>query len=184
MSFDFSGLHQDAQKAIDHITNDINQLRTGRASAQMLDSVSVEAYGTRMKINEVASVSVPDPNMILVSPWDKGLLGSIEKAIASGGLNLNPVVDGQTIRIVVPALTEDRRKEMVKMLHQKLEAGRVMIRSVRTDIKKEIDKQKGQPSISEDMIESDLENLEIEIKKYMEKIDDLGKRKEQELMTI
>lgn len=184
MPFDFTGLHQDTQKALDHIAHDINQLRTGRASAQMLDGVMVEAYGSRMKINEVASVSVPDPNMILVSPWDKGLLSSVEKAIGSAGLNLNPIVDGQTIRIVVPALTEDRRKEMVKMLHQKLEAGRVMLRSIRTDVKKEVDKQKGQPGISEDMIEADLENLETEVKKYMDKIDDLGKRKEQELMTI
>lgn len=184
MSFDFSVLHQDAQKAWDHIINDVNQLRTGRASAQLLDPVSVEAYGGRMKINEVANISVPDPNMILVSPWDKGLLGSVEKAIASAGLNLNPVVDGQTIRIVVPALTEDRRKEMVKLLHQKLEAARVMVRSIRTDIKKEIDKQKGQPGISEDMIEADLEQLETEIKKYVDKIEELGKHKEEELMTI
>lgn len=184
MPFSFTVFNQDAQKALDHITQDINQLRTGRASAQMLDPVMVEAYGTRMKINEVASVNVPDPNLILVSPWDKGIMAAVEKGIASAGLNLNPVVDGQTIRIVVPALTEERRKEMVKLLHQKLEAGRVMMRSIRTDAKKDIDKQKGQPGISEDMIEADLEKLETEVKKYMDKIDELGKHKEQDLMTI
>lgn len=184
MSFDFSSFQQDAQKALEHIAQDINQLRTGRASAQMLDPVLVEAYGTRMKLHEVASISVPDTSLILISPWDKSILGSVEKAIASAGLNLNPVVDGQTIRIAVPALTEDRRKEMVKMLHQKLEAGRVMLRSIRTDFKKEIDKQKGQPGISEDMVEADLEQLESEVKKFFTKLEDLGQRKEQELMTI
>lgn len=184
MSFDFSDFHQQAQKALDHLTHDVGQLRTGKASAQVLDSVQVEAYGTRMKVAEVANIAVPDPNMILVSPWDKGLLSAIEKGINSAGLNLNAVVDSQVIRIVVPSLTEERRKEMVKLLHQKLEGGRVMFRSVRTDTKKDIDQQAGQPGISEDMIESDLKQLDILIKEYVVKLEELGQRKEVELMTI
>lgn len=184
MSFDFSSFHQQASKALEHISQDINQLRTGRASAQILDGVQVEAYGTRMRVSEVANISVPDPNMILVTPWDKSLLGAIEKAINSGGLNLNAVVDGSVLRIVVPALTEERRKELVKLLNQKLEAGKVMLRSVRTDTKKEIDQQKGQPGISEDAIERDLVELDSALKTYLDKLESLGDHKTQELLTI
>lgn len=184
MSFDFSSFHTQARKALDHIKNDVSQLRTGRASAQLLDPVSVEAYGTRMKVTEVANVSVPDSNMIVLTPWDKSLLGALERGINTAGLNLNPVVDGQVIRIVVPALTEERRKEMVKLLSQKLESGRVMLRSVRTETKKDIDAQKGQPGISEDNISADLTQLEALLKQYLEEVETLGKHKEQELMTI
>jgi len=184
MSFDFATFHQQADKALNHLAEDINQLRTGKASAQILDTVKAEAYGTVMKISELANVTVPDPNMIMISPWDKSLISSIEKAINSAGLNLNAVVDGQILRIVVPPLTEERRKEMVKLLHQKLEAGRVMLRSIRTDVKREIDKQKGQPGISEDAIEADLVELDKLAKNYGDTLEDLGKRKEADLLTI
>lgn len=184
MSYSFASFTQHAEKTLDFIRNDISQLRTGRASAQMLDVVSVEAYGTRMKINEVANVSAPDPGMLIVTPWDKSLLTSVEKAIATSGLNLHPVVDGTIIRIVVPPLTEERRKELVKLLHQKIEAARVMMRNVRGDIRKEIDDQEGQPGISEDMIKADLEMLDKKTKEYMEKIDQMSADKEKELMTV
>lgn len=184
MSFDFTQFHQHAQKALEHLNHEVSQLRTGKANAQLLDSVMVEAYGTRMKINEVAAVSAPDPNLIVVSPWDKNLLAAVERAINTASLNLNPVVDGQIIRIVVPSLTEERRKEMVKMLHQKLESGRIMLRTIRTDTKKDIDKQKGQPGISEDVIEADLAQLDTFLKELLAKIDDLGQRKEQDLLMI
>ncbi|MBW7944640.1 ribosome recycling factor [Patescibacteria group bacterium] len=184
MSYQFVQFSQRADKTLDFIRGDVAQLRTGRASAQMLDIVSVEAYGTRMKVNELANISVPDPGMLVVTPWDKSLLPTIEKAIASSGLNLHPVVDGTIIRIVVPPLTEERRKELVKLLHQKIEAGRVMMRSVRTDAKKEIEDQEGQAGVSEDMIKADLETLEKKVKEYMEKIDALSADKEKELMTV
>lgn len=184
MPFDFTSFQQQADKTLSHIAQDINQLRTGKASAQVLDSVKIEAYGTLMKVSELANISVPDPNMILVTPWDKSLIAAIEKGINSAGINLNAVVDGQILRIVVPSLTEERRKEMVKLLHQKLEAGRVMLRSVRTDAKREVDKQKGQPGVSEDAIENDLLELDKQAKVFVDKLEDLGKRKETDLMTI
>jgi len=162
MSFNFSDFQLQATKALDHLVEEIGQLRTGKATVQLMDPVSVEAYGTRMKLNEVAAVSAPDPNLILISPWDKSLLGAIEKGINTANLNLNPVVDGQIIRVVVPSLTEERRKDMVKMLHQKLESGRVVLRSVRTDTKRDIDHQKGQPGVSEDAVEYDLAELDIQ----------------------
>lgn len=184
MPFSFQGFQDKAHKSLEHLASEMGTLRTGRAHSQLLDSVKVEAYGGWMKINELANISVPDPGMIMVSPWDKSLLGTIEKAIASSGINLHPVVDGSIIRIVVPPLTEERRKEMVKMLHQKVELGRVMLRNIRGDIKKEIDEMAEVAGVSEDMIKTDLEMLEKHVKEYMEKIEQMAKDKEKELMTV
>ncbi len=184
MAYDFSFFTQKADKTLQHIQQDIGTLRTGRASVQMMDPVSVEAYGTHMKVNEVANISAPDPGMLVISPWDKSLLGTIEKAISISGLNIHPVVDGDIIRIVVPPLTEERRKEMVKLLHQKIESGRVMMRNVRAEIKKEIDGQKDTAGVSEDTMKLDLQELEKQNKHYMDLIDQLAQDKEKELMTV
>jgi ribosome recycling factor len=183
MAYNFTSFIDKGNKTLDHLRQDIGALRTGRASAQLLDIVTVEAYGSRMKINEVANVSVPDPSLIVVTPWDKSLLGDIEKAISISGLNLPPVVDSNLIRISVPPLTEERRKEMVKLLHQKIESGRVMMRNVRADAKKEIDKMK-EEGVSEDEVARDLQELEKKVKEFMDKIDKLAQDKEKELMTV
>lgn len=184
MSYNFSSFHTEAKKALDHITKDIGQLRTGKANSQLLDSVNVEAYGGWMKVNEVANITVPDPTLIVITPWDKSLIASIEKAINAANLNLSAVVDGQVIRIPVPPLTEERRKEMVKLLSQKIEAGRIMFRSVRIETKKAIDQQKGQPGISEDMITADLAQLDTFMKEYNDTLDTLEKNKAADLMNI
>lgn len=168
----------------EHYAQDLSLIRTGRASAQMLDSVSVEAYGGRMRVAEVASVTVPDPTLIVISPWDKSLLSAIEKGIQVAGLNLNPIVDGQVIRLPVPSLTTERRQELVKLLQQKAESARVMVRTVRTEVKKEIEKQKGEPGVSEDHIEAELKELEDITKAMIEQVDAMTARKEKELMTI
>ena len=184
MAYDFASFHQKATKTLDHLREDISVLRTGRASAQMLDIVSVEAYGSYMKVHELANVSVPDPSLLVVSPWDKSVMGAIEKAIATSGLNLHPVVDKDVIRIAVPPLTEERRKEMVKLLHQKIEGGRVMLRNVRGDIKKEVDALKDSGGVSEDEVKADLIELDKLVKDYMEKIDKMSADKEKDLMTV
>lgn len=168
----------------DHYSQELALIRTGRASAQMLDSVSVEAYGSKMRITEVASVTVPDPTLIMISPWDKSLLSAIEKGIQIAGLNLNPIVDGQIIRLPVPPLTKERRQELVKLLQQKAESARVMVRTARTEIKKEIEKQKGEPGISEDDIDAELKELEEKTKSVIAEIDEMTTRKEKELMTL
>ncbi|MFH2021987.1 MAG: ribosome recycling factor [Patescibacteria group bacterium] len=173
-----------AQKTLAHVKQDVGQLRTGRSSTSMLDPVVVEAYGTKMKLNELASLSAPDPGLLIVSPWDKSLLSSIEKAIASANLNLNPVVDGDIIRIVVAPLTEERRLEYVKQLHQKIEAGRVMMRNIRSDVRREIEALKGEAGVSEDDIDFDLENLEAEFKKVNLELDKISEFKERELLAI
>lgn len=184
MSFNFSEFQAKSQKAVEHFKQEISSLRTGRASADMLDSVTAEAYGTRMRLVELASVSATDPTMIVVSPWDKGLLESIERGISGSGLDLNPVVDGQIIRIKIAPLTEERRKEMVKNLMRRLEEGKVMMRAIRTEIKKEIEEQEGESGISEDNVAADLDELEKIHKHYMELIEQIGKAKEKELLTF
>lgn len=184
MAYDFTTLQSKLDKALQHVQHDISSLRTGKASPQLLDPVFVEAYGTKMRVHELANVSAPDPNLLMVSPWDKSILSSLEKAIASAGLNLNPVVDGDIIRIVVPSLTEERRKEMVKVLHQKIEGGRVMLRTIRTDGKKEIEEMKGEAGVSEDHIETYLEQLDKIYKDFNDKLDELANSKAADLMKV
>lgn len=173
-----------AQKTVEHLNLDLRTLRTGRASSQLLDPVKVEAYGSQLKLVEVASVTAPDSNLIVVTPWDKSLLSVIEKAIASAGLNFNPVVDGALIRISVPPLTQERREEMVKLLHQKVEASRVTLRNIRTESKQEIEELKGQAAVSEDDIKRLLKELDELTQKWLQEIEVLEKQKEQELITV
>ncbi len=184
MPFDSSLFTADAEKVIAHIQQDIGSLRTGRASVQLLDPVMVEAYGTRMKLVEVASVSAPEPSLIVVSPWDKGLLEAVARGISIADLQVNPVVDGTVIRISIPPLTEEKRKEMVKKLHQKIEAGRVMLRNLRADTKNDLEDQKGDAGVSEDDIKEDLIEMEQVLKTYIEKLETLAQSKERDLMTI
>lgn len=175
---------QKVDKAYEHVVQDARSLRTGRASAELLDPVKVEAYGSLVRLVEVASITAPDATLLVVSPWDKSLLSAVEKAVASAGLNLNPVVDGQIIRISVPALTQERRQEMVKLLHQKIEAGRVTVRTLRTETKQEIEDQRGEAGVSEDDIKFELENLDKEVKLALAKLDELQAQKEKELLHV
>jgi len=184
MAFQFSLFDDLVLKAIEHVKRDLVSLRTGKASVQMLDPVSVEVYGSQMKIDELASVTAPDSNLLVIKPWDSSILDKIEKAVATSGLNLNPAVNGDIIRIVVPPLTEERRKEMVKLLYQKIESGRVMIRSIRSEVKQEIENQDGEANVSEDDIRRDLKKLDEFTQKNIDLIDELAKHKEKELMTI
>lgn len=184
MSFSFTTFHSQADKALTHLQKDLSTLRTGRASVQMLDGVRVEAYGSMMQIHEVANVSAPDPTLLVVKPWDPSVLEAIEKAIAKAELNLNPVVDGDIIRIAVPPLTTERRQEMVKSLHQKVESGKVMLRSIRTEIKKEIEASEGEDNVSEDDIHADLKKLDELVEAKIKEIDRLAENKEAELMKI
>ena len=184
MSFQFSTFNELVDKAINHVNRDLATLRTGRASAQMLDPIVVEVYGSEMKIGELANVSAPDPNLLVIKPWDTSILDKIEKAVASSGLNFNPVVGGDIIRITVPPLTEERRKEMVKLLYQKIESGRVMLRSIRTEVKQDIENQAGEANVSEDDIRRDLKQLDELTQQKIDEIDQLAKDKETELMTI
>lgn len=182
--FNFNQFTQIANRTLENIRTEVASLRTGAATPQLLDSVKVEAYGGIMRVTELAAITIADPTLLVVSPWDTSLLGAIEKGIQQANLNLNPVVDGKILRISVPPLTTETRQELIKTLHQRLEDGKVMVRTLRGETKKEIEAQKGAAGISEDNIKADLEKLENEIKKIIIQIDELGKNKETQLLKI
>lgn len=184
MSFQFLTFNDLTTKTIEHVKKDLATLRTGKATTQMLDPIKVEVYGSEMKIAELANASAPDPNLLVIKPWDSSILNSIERAISTSGLNLNPVVDGDIIRIAIAPLTEERRKEMVKLLYQKVENGRVMLRSIRTDTKQNIENQGGEADISEDDVRRDLKELDKLTQLKIDELDKLAKSKEADLMTI
>ena len=171
-------------QTIEVVKKDLGTVRTGRAKPSLVEDVKVEAYGTIMTIKELATISAPDTTLIVIAPWDKGLVAAISSGIQKSGLNIQPIVDGDTIKISIPSLTQERREELVKLVHQKLESAKVMIRQVRGEIKEEIEAQKGEAGISEDSISSWLAQMQTTVDKYMSKIDELGVEKGKELMTL
>ena len=172
------------EQTLEVVKKDLSSVRTGRAKPSLVEDVKVEAYGTIMTIKELATISAPDTTLIVISPWDKGLVSAISSGIQKSGLNIQPIVDGDTVKISIPSLTQERREELVKLVHQKLESGKVMIRQVRTEIKEQIEAQKGEAGISEDNINYWIAEMQKSIEQFMGKIEDLEKEKEKELMTL
>lgn len=171
-------------QTIEVVKKDLSSVRTGRAKPSLVEDVKVEAYGTIMAIKELATITAPDTTLIVIAPWDKGLVSAIATGIQKSGLNIQPIVDGDTVKISIPALTQDRREELVKLVHSKLESAKVMIRQVRTEIKEEIEAQEGEAGVSEDNIKSWLESMQKTVDQYMVKVEELEKEKEKELMTL
>jgi ribosome recycling factor len=172
------------EKAVEDFRKEMAGVRTGRASVHMLDGIQVEAYGTQMKLNEVSTVHTPEAQLITVQPFDPSTLGAIEKAIRSADLGLNPMNDGKLIRVPVPALTEDRRKEMVKHLHKFLEEHRTAIRNIRRDGNDGIKKVMKEKKITEDEERRALEDLQKLTDDEIKKMEELSKAKEKEVMTV
>lgn len=168
-------------KSLDH---DFNTLRTGRATPALFDNVKVDYYGTLTPLNQTANISVPEARTIVIQPWDKSTLGIIEKAIQAADLGFNPSNDGKIIRISVPPLTEERRKDLVKIAKANAEQSRVAIRNIRRDANDELKKNQK----SGDLTEDELKKGETDIQKltdtYIVKIDDLLKEKEKEIMEV
>lgn len=179
-----ANLNSRLEQTLEVVKKDLSSVRTGRAKPSLVEDVKVEAYGTMMSIKELATITAPDTTLIVIAPWDKGLVAAISSGIQKSGLNIQPIVDGDTVKISIPALTQERREELVKLVRQKLESAKVMIRGVRTEIKEEIEAQEGEAGISEDSIKSWLESMQKTIDQYMIKVDDLGSLKEKELMTL
>lgn len=171
-------------KAVDALKEEFGSLRTGRASASILDQVMVEAYGATTPLNQVGSVSVPEPRSISVNVWDRGLVVSVEKAIRNAGLGLNPVVEGQNLRIPIPPLTEERRKDLVKVARGYAEQQKVAVRNVRRDGNDDLKKAEKDSVITQD----ELKRMEGEIQKFtdeaIKRIDETLKTKEQEIMQV
>ncbi len=170
--------------AIEVVKKDLSSIRTGRAKPSLVENIKVEAYGTYMELRELASITAADTTLIVISPWDKSLINAIANGIRKAELNVNPVVDGETVKIAIAPLSQERREELVKMTHQKLEAGRVLIRQVRGEVKDEIEKLEDESGVSEDDIKRWLLEMQKQVDLYMDKIDNLGKEKESELMTL
>src|ERR1017187_10559653 len=165
-------------KAVEDFRKEMTSTRTGRASVHMLDGVMVEAYGSQMPLNQLANVSAPEPQLITVQPWDVSQIGAIEKAIRSGDLGLNPMNDGKLVRVPVPALTEDRRKEMVKHLNRVLEEHRTAVRNIRRDGNDSIKKAMKDKKITEDEERGAMEHLQKLTDDEIKKMEEMAKGKE------
>jgi ribosome recycling factor len=171
-------------KAMDALRRDLATVRTGRASPSLLDRVSVDYYGTSTPLNQLAGISVPEPRMLVVQPWDRGSIGAIEKAIQRSELGLNPSSDGQVIRLAIPALTEERRKQLVKSVHQLTEEAKVSVRNIRRDAMDHVRKMLSDKQISEDDERRAEHQVDELTKKFTDEADKIGKAKEHEVMEV
>jgi ribosome recycling factor len=172
------------EKAVEDFRKELAGVRTGRANVALLDHVRVDYHGTPMPINQLGSLTVPDPAMIVISPWDPGAVQLIDKAIRTSDLGLNPTNDGKVIRVPIPSLTEERRKELVKHLHKVLENHRTAVRNIRRDIKEAVEKLEKEKKLSEDDKKRSLDELEKLTHSETKKIEDLSATKEKEIMEI
>lgn len=175
---------QKMQKVVKSTAHELAMLRTGRANTALLDRVTVEAYGTSMPLNQVANVTVGDASTILIRPFDKSNLSAIEKAIQKSDLGLTPQSDGTIIRLHIPPLTQERRQEMVKMIKQMVEEGKVQIRNIRRDFIDRIKKKEKAGEIGEDESKSAQDRIQKLTDKGMEELDAVFRKKEQEIVTI
>src|SRR3954464_13337132 len=183
---DLKGLYGEVNKrmkaAIDHLQHEFAGVRTGRASVTILDGVHVEAYGSKMPLNQVAGLSIPEPTMIVAQPFDPSQLGAIEKAIRAAGLGLNPANDGKVVRIPLPSLTEERRKELSRHVHKLSEAGRTSVRQVPRDGNERLKKLLKDHKISEDDEKKGLDEVQKLTDGNIRHIDDAQKKKDAELL--
>jgi ribosome recycling factor len=171
-------------KAVEDFRKEMASTRTGRASVSMLDNVVVEAYGSNMPLNQVATIHVPEPQLISVTPFDPTVLPAIEKAIRGGDLGLNPMNDGKVVRVPIPALTEERRKEMAKHLHKVLEEHRTAVRNIRRDGNDAIKKLMKDKKISEDEEKRSLEEIQKLTDEEIRKMEEMSKTKEKEVLEL
>ncbi|MBZ0138307.1 MAG: ribosome recycling factor [Pseudorhodoplanes sp.] len=181
---DINEIKRRMQGSLQVLKTELAGLRTGRASAHLLDPVQVEAYGSQMPLNQVATVSVPEPRMITVSVWDKSLVHATEKAITNANLGLNPQTEGQTIRLRIPELNEERRKELVKVAHKYAEAARVAVRHVRRDALDVVKKLEKDHKVSQDEHERISAEIQKTTDQMIHEVDQLLATKEKEILTV
>ncbi|MBI4543613.1 MAG: ribosome recycling factor [Gemmatimonadetes bacterium] len=172
------------EKAVEAMRREFASVRTGKATPALLDTVRVEAYGTKMPLNQVATVSAPEPRLLRVQPWDKSLLPVIEKAIQAADLGLNPSNDGNLIHVPIPLLNEERRRELVRMLHKLAEEGRVAVRHARQEANKDIKARQQGHELSEDDAHRQMDEVQKLTDEYIGRIDEVLKAKEEEVMEV
>jgi ribosome recycling factor len=172
------------EKAIEDFRKELATIRTGRASISILDNIQVDYYGVPTPINQVAQLAVPESTLITVQPYDASLVGPVEKAIRASDLGLNPSNDGRLIRIPIPPLTEERRRQLAKHIHKVLEDHRTAVRNIRRDINEHLKKMLKDKTISEDDEKRSLDEIQRVTDEHIHKLDDVAKKKEQEIMTV
>jgi ribosome recycling factor len=172
------------EKAVEDFRRELLTVRTGRANVALLENVRVDYHGTPMPINQLGTMNVPDPAMIVISPWDPGAVAPIDKAIRTADLGLNPTNDGKVLRVPIPPLTEERRKELVKHIHKILENHRTAVRNIRRDIKEAVEKLEKEKKISEDDKKRSLDELEKLTHAETQKIEGLSAAKEKEVLEL
>jgi ribosome recycling factor len=172
------------EKAVEDFRKELSAMRTGRANVSLLDHVRVDYHGTSMPINQLGALSVPDPMMIVISPWDPSAAAMIDKAIRTSDLGLNPSSDGKVVRVPIPPLTEERRKEIVKHLHKVLENHRTAVRNIRRDVKEAVEKLEKEKKISEDERKRTVDELEKITHSETKKVEDLSAAKEKEILEV
>lgn len=175
---------QKMDKAIEALRREFQSVRTGKASAQLLDVVRVDAYGSQVPLNQVATVSAPEARLLVIQPWDPKMIGPIEKAIQLSDLGLNPSNDGKIVRLPIPALTEERRREFVKLLHKMAEEARVAIRQARKDSNDDIKRRQKDGEISEDQARREQDEVQKLTDLHVQKVEDLLKHKEAEVLEV
>jgi ribosome recycling factor len=171
-------------RAVEILSQDLQSVRTGRASPALLDRIQVDYYGAPTPINGVANISAPDPRMVLVQPWDRGMLGPIEKAIQKSDLGINPTNDGQVIRLVLPQLTQERRKELVRQVHQRAEEARVAVRNCRRDALDNLRKAEKEGGISQEDERRAQERLQKLTDGFIKRVDEVSRHKETEVLEV
>ncbi|HAM31975.1 MAG TPA: ribosome recycling factor [Deltaproteobacteria bacterium] len=172
------------ERSIEAFRKELGKVRTGRASFSLLDGIKVDYYGTPTPLQQVGTLSVPESRMITVTPWDTKMIGPIEKAVQGSGLGLNPASDGKMVRIPIPPLTEERRKELAKMVRKMAEDARVAVRNVRREAIEKLKDREKKKEISEDLVKRGQERIQKETDAHVKKVDEILKSKEQEILEV
>ena len=172
------------QKSLQNVQDEMAKIRTGKATTSLLDMIKVNYYGSQVPLKQVANITVPEPRLLSVQPWEKNLIGEIERAIMKSDLGLNPTNDGKIIRIPFPTLTEERRKELVKLVRKMAEEGRIAIRNIRRDVNEHIKKAQKNHELTEDQEHDELEKIQKLTDEFIEKIDKVLVEKEKEIMEV
>jgi ribosome recycling factor len=179
-----SGVEHKMARAIEAMQRDFQGVRTGRASTSLVERIHVDYYGTETPLNQLAGISVPEPHQIVIQPWDRSVLGAIEKAIIKSDIGLTPNVDGTVVRLNIPALTEERRRELVRVVHKRMEEARVEIRNLRRDAADSLKKEERDGAVGADEGHRQLDLLQKTTDRFIAEVDRLGEAKEQEVLEV
>jgi ribosome recycling factor len=172
------------RRAVEVMERDFSAIRTGRASPAIVERIAVDYYGTATPLNQLAGISVPEPHMIVIQPWDRGVLGAIEKAIQRSDVGLVPNVDGTVVRLVIPALSEERRRDLVRVVHKRMEEARVEVRQLRREAAEEIREEEREGDVGADEAHREMEKLQQLTDRWIAEVDRVGGIKEQEILEV